>query len=284
MITSRNIDISIDEFKTIRDFIYDKSGMYFPDSKKYLLDDRISKRMSVLDFDKFDKYFYYIKYDSSREAELTKLFDEVTINETSFYRNLPQITALQKSILPELIEAKKAAGSKSLKIWSAACSSGEEPYTIAIVLREILGITFSTWDIDIIATDISSAIIDKAKEGKFNKNALRNTPQGIIDKYFTERNGSYYINLDIKKRVNFQNLNLVDRMKMRMIRNVDVVFCRNVLIYFDLQSKKRVVSSLYNSLANNGYLFIGHSESLHGVSAAFKLVHLTNTMVYKKTR
>lgn len=279
------LDLSQDDFVKIRDFIYEKSGMFFADSKKYLVEDRICRRMNELLIDKFDNYYYFIKYDPGKEQELVKLFDEVTTNETYFYRNLPQIEALQEVILPEIIEQKKKSGSKTLKLWSAACSSGEEPFTMAMVLEEILGPSIKTWNIQILATDISNAILEKAATGIYNKNSLRSLPPDKLPKFFNSFGDSdYKIKDHIKTMVDFQNVNLVDRMKMRMIRDFDVIFCRNVLIYFDVESKKQVISSLYNSLSNNGYLFIGHSESLHGISTAFKLVHLKNAMVYKKEK
>lgn len=273
-----------DEFKEMRDYIYIKSGMYFPDSKKYLIDSRVTSRMEELSLDSLDAYLYYLKYDPKKEAELTKLLDEVTINETSFFRNMPQIDALKNIVLPNIIESKKEAGIKNINIWSAACSSGEEPYTIAIILKEVLGYSINTWNINLLATDINTEVLEKAKKGVYTRNSLRNTPDDIKKKYFTENKDNFIISSEIKDRINFQRLNLVDRMKTRLIRSQDIIFCRNVLIYFDLESKKRVVSSLYNSLANNGHLFIGHSESLHGVSSAFKLMHLKGCMVYKKDR
>ncbi|MBN1970189.1 MAG: protein-glutamate O-methyltransferase CheR [Candidatus Delongbacteria bacterium] len=278
------LDFTENEFKKIRDFIYETSGMYFPDNKKYLIDDRISKRLESLRLDSVDSYIHYLKFDRNKATELNNLFDAVTINETSFYRNIPQIEALQKIILPELIETKIKSGIKSIKLWSAACSSGEEPYTMSMVLKEILGSSFNSWNIEILATDISIAILEQAKRGVYNSNALRNTPPEIVSKYFISQGRDFVLNNEIKSKVKFINLNLMDRMKMRMIRSVDVIFCRNVLIYFDVQSKKQVISSLYSSLSEDGYLFIGHSESMHGISSAFKLVHMKNTMVYKKQR
>ncbi len=278
------LQLSIEEFHSIRDFIYEKSGMYFSDAKKYLVEDRISRRMNQLKIDKVENYLYYLKYDIARDEEIKKLFDEVTTNETYFYRNIPQITAFEDQILSDVIKEKSAKNDFTLRVWSAACSSGEEPYTLAMVIKEKLGISSRKWKIVIIATDISNAILDKAKAAVYNKNSLRNVPPKLIDRHFSEKDGMYYLNPDIKKMVAFQNMNLVDRMKMRMIRSVDVIFCRNVLIYFDVNSKKQVISSLYNSLVNNGHLFIGHSESLHGISNSFKLVHLKNTMLYKKSK
>ena len=281
---TKKIELTIDEFKKIRDFIYEKSGLFFADSKKYLVDDRINRRMKELELDKVEAYFHFIKHDVNKDTELTKLFDEVTTNETYFFRNVPQIDSYKLIVLPELIKSKKAEGKKEIKIWSAACSSGEEPYTLAVVLTELLGADIINWKIQIIATDISNLIIEKAKLGRYTKNTLRNFPPNLVKKYFIEKDNFFEISEKIKKNITFQYLNLVDRMKMRLIRNIDVIFCRNVLIYFDTDSKKQVISSLYSSLNDNGYLFIGHSESLHGCSSNFKLVHLKNTMVYKKGR
>ncbi len=281
---SKKIELTLDEFKKLRDFIYEKSGMFFADSKKYLVDDRINRRMKELNLDKVETYLHFLKYDTNKDKELTKLFDEVTTNETYFYRNIPQIDSYREVVLPEIIKNKIAEGKKELKIWSAACSSGEEPYTLAVVLHELLGADLKNWNIEILGTDISNSILEKARIGRYTKNTLRNFPPHLARKYFSEKENYFEILDVIKKGITFQFVNLVDRMKIRMIRNIDIIFCRNVLIYFDVASKKQVISSLYNSLNNNGYLFIGHSESLHGISTTFKLVHLKNTMVYKKER
>ncbi|PID26863.1 MAG: chemotaxis protein [Candidatus Cloacimonadota bacterium] len=275
-------NLTIEEFKKIRDFIYESSGIYFTEDMKYIVDEKIANRLSRLNLNSIDAYIKYLNFDKKRESELNRLFDAVTINETSFFRNMPQIDALKNILIPEIIAKKEKDRNKSLKIWSAACSSGEEPYTISILLREILGYSYQNWNIEILATDISNEILEKARTGIYNQTAMRNTSSDIISKYFTKRENLYRINSDVRCNIKFLNLNLMDKLKMRMIKGVDIILCRNVLIYFDLKSKSQVISSLYRSLSDGGYMFIGHSESLHGVENSFSFVHLKNTIAYQK--
>ncbi|PIE77627.1 MAG: chemotaxis protein [Candidatus Delongbacteria bacterium] len=275
-------NLTIEEFKKIRDFIYESSGIYFTEDMKYIVDEKIANRLSRLNLNSIDAYIKYLNFDKKRDSELNRLFDAVTINETSFFRNMPQIDALKNILIPEIIAKKEKDRNKSLKIWSAACSSGEEPYTISILLREILGYSYQNWNIEILATDISNEILEKARTGIYNQTAMRNTSSNIISKYFTKRENLYRVNSDVRCNIKFLNLNLMDKLKMRMIKGVDIILCRNVLIYFDLKSKSQVISSLYRSLSDGGYMFIGHSESLHGVENSFSFVHLKNTIAYQK--
>ena len=279
--TAQAPKLADDKFRMIRDLIYEMSGMYFGDGKKYLMESRLARRLGACGLKTYDEYYYFIKYDPGRAQEINRLFDEVTINETSFFRNPPQLDAFAKKILPGIVAEKEQKNTRNLRIWSAACSSGEEPYSLGIYVLESLKFSLPKWKVEIHASDLSEEILQKAKTGLYGDNSLRNTTPTYRSRYFVQANGKYAIRDEVKQLVQFQQINLSDKLKMRSMRGMDVIFCRNVLIYFDMESKKRVIAHLYDSLNPGGYMFIGHSESLHGVSKAFKLVHFPKAMVYQ---
>ncbi len=279
---SDSICMSDEQFITLRDFIYEKSGIFFADNKKHQLESRLTLRLKANNISDYDKYYYILRYDQDADNELKMLFDSVTTNETSFFRSPPQIQALKDIVLPELVALKKNAGQQQLNIWSAGCSTGEEPYTIAMVIRDFFGEELDQWDIKIIANDISQKAIDSAEKGVYAEYALRSAPQEIKDKYFTNENNSYAVSDTIKQMVQFSYLNFSDTAGIVEVPVFDIVFCRNVLIYFDDNLKKDFVAQLYEKVASGGFLFIGHSESLHNISRAFKIVHFPGALGYKK--
>ncbi len=260
-------------FREIRDLIYERSGIYIPDSKKYLIENRLSRRLEEKGLKDFEQYLGLLRADPS---ELSRLFDSITTNETYFFREHQQIEVLINELVPKIVETKK---SRDVRIWSAACSTGEEPYTIAIVfLEKMPGLRF-----EILASDISEAVLNTARKGVYTSYSVRNVPSILLNKYFRQ-NGqmSFEIATTLKKFINFSNINLMDEKKMRSIKNMDVIFCRNVLIYFNEAAKKKTVSLLYDSLKPGGYLFVGTSESLHNVTRAFRPLIYDKVIVYQK--
>ncbi len=279
----QDLKISDEEFGLLRDFIYAQSGIYIRENRKYLLENRLANRLKELNLKNFGEYYYFLKYDPGRKQELSKLFEVITTNETSFFRNPPQIEVLQKKILPEVLDSRRRENSKKLHIWSAGCSTGEEPYTLAIILYEVLGREISKWDVKITANDLSPGVIKSAQRGIYSKYALRTTPQEITDRYFQEEAGKYKVSPEVKELVQFGELNLSDRFQVKRVERSHIIFCRNVIIYFDDDMKKNVINSFYDNLLPGGYLFIGHSESLHNISRAFTPLHHPGAIVYRKT-
>jgi chemotaxis protein methyltransferase CheR len=271
-----------DDFKTVREYIYEKSGIWFADNKKYLVESRLCKRMYELGIGNYKDYFYRVKYDASNK-EFEALMNVVTTNETSFFRNPPQLKAFSEEVLPLIIKEKgrQQKGARRLKIWSAGCSTGEEPYTIGIILLEVLRSTIG-WDIEIIANDISQHVLYAARKGVYRDLTLRSTEPRIINNYFIREDKSYRIKDEVKRLIKFNHINLNDPRQTNTIADCDVVFCRNVMIYFSDEIKKSLVKQFYKSLRPGGYLFIGHSESLHGISKSFKLEYFKNALVYQK--
>lgn len=274
--------MSDETFRLLRDFIYEHSGIFFSDNKKSQLENRLSLRLKVNNLPDFDKYYYLLKYDPQASRELRALFDSVTTNETSFFRSPPQIQAFQEKALPEILGKRAAQGEKVLRIWSAGCSTGDEPYTLGMVVWEVLGEKMPEWDVKIFASDISEKALKSARAAVYNDYTLRSVPPDIKKKYFIQEGPQFRVCDDIRMLVELQYLNFNDEKRVKLMRGFDIIFCRNVLIYFDDAAKKRFVSQLYDNLNPGGYLFIGHSESLHNISRAFKLVHFPGALGYKK--
>lgn len=268
-------------FREMREFIYQKTGIYYQDNKKYLLESRISKRLQALRMDRFEQYVDLIKFGAGREDEKKYLFDAITINETYFFRNEPQFEIMEKTLIPEILKAK-AAGRSKLRVWSAASSSGEEAHTIAMIFLERIKPKYPNVELEVVGTDISPSVIETARKGVYREYSVRNMPKNYLEKYFTAADGRYTVVEPVRKLVRFEHLNLYDQPRMRMMNSFDVVFCCNVLIYFDAKSKIQVVSNLYDSLNRGGYLFIGYAESLHGISSAFKVINFPKAITYKK--
>ncbi len=273
--------LSDDLFKTFRQFIYTRTGIFFADNKKYLLESRVNRRLMALSLDSFGNYYKALT-NGQGDAELSHLINSITINETFFFRNEPQFIALEESILPELISKRKEDGSNKIRIWSAASSTGEEAYTIAMIITEKILPRFPQIKFEIVGTDINTQAIDTARKAVYKEYAIRNIPKNYLEKYFHRDGEKFILSEEIKKMVDFKQLNLFDKSSMRMMRGIDVTFAANVLIYFDFNSKQTVVSSIYDSLNKRGYFFVGYSETLYGLSQAFKPVHFEKAIAYVK--
>ncbi|XPV74944.1 MAG: CheR family methyltransferase [Desulfovibrio sp.] len=274
--------ISDEEFVQLRDFIYEECGIFVPDTRTYLLENRLSNRVRQLALKSFSEYYYYLRYDREKDTELKRLFEVVTTNETSFWRNPPQIEVFRDRVLAGLIEEQRKNGEKSLRIWSAGCSTGDEPYTIAMILCEQLGAEIQNWDIKIVANDLSSRVLDAARQGFYSDYSLRNTPEELIKKYFKHDGKRYVIDESLKRYIDFRMLNLKKRSELLSIERSHVIFCRNVIIYFDDEMKKQVVNTFYDNLLSGGQLLVGHSESLHNITRTLKPEHYPGTIVYRK--
>jgi chemotaxis protein methyltransferase CheR len=281
-LNSNKITLSVPSFETWRTYIYELCGIYFQDNKKYLLESRLLKRINHMKLNSFEEYLKYLKFNPQAKVERRYLYEAITINETFFFRNQPQLDALTSKIFTETIETKRKLGQKKIRIWSAASSSGEEAYSVAMVITDMIKPKFPDIQFEIVGTDINEDVLDRARNGVYKEYAIRNTPAFFLKKYFKSEGMNYIIDPKLKSMVKFTSLNLYDDIKMRSMANFDIIFCANVLIYFNAKSKIKVVSNLYNSLNRGGYLFIGYAETLHGISKAFKLESFPKTISYKK--
>ena len=272
--------MSDDEFRDIRDRIYSHCGIFFNDDTKYLLEKRLSGRLSPLGLNSFRDYYHFLKYDRNKDQEMADIMDVLTTNETYFFRESYQLAAFTDEIIPELVQAKSAGNNRVLRIWSAGCSTGEEPYTIAMLLRDMEAL--QEWKIEIIGTDISQRVLQHARRGVYSKSSFRATEESYINRFFYEYDNGLKVTDDIREMVTISHLNLFDKTRMMMLGKMDIIFCRNVIIYFDLAAKKRVVEEFHQSLNDGGFLLLGHSESLMNVTTLFTLRHFKNDMIYQK--
>jgi chemotaxis protein methyltransferase CheR len=278
---TKSVTMSPAQFEKLRDVVYKRSGIYFQDSKKYVLESRLSRRLEELEFEDFDQYILFLTAGPYQTDEFQEMFNRITINETSFFRNEPQLDVFEKQVLPELIEAKKS--SKTLRIWSAACSSGEEPYTLAIQIHRSLGVRLSDWKIEILGTDISEKVLMTAQSGKYPHYSVRSVNPMVLNRYFKQDGSLYELDPTIQSMVHFQKLNLKDVLAAKRFGTWDVIFCRNVMIYFDDDMKSRCAKLFHDQLQNDGTLFIGHSETLRNLSVSFEALPYPQGFAYKKS-
>ncbi len=280
---SNAADLRDPAYLKIRDLIYQISGIYQPEEKLYLLASRCARRMGVVNAKTPADYLEHLTARGNREAELRLLLNEITIGETYMFRSPPQLEALRTVILPQIIQAKGAIGFKRLRFWSAACSTGEEPYTLAMFLLEEKDKMLAGWTFDILATDLNDNSLTAAKAGIYGEYALRGTTELLRKKYFTTYDSKrLQVTEQLKSIIRFDRVNLHDDSKMTFLKGMDIIFCCNVLIYFDLASKRKVMQHFHSNLLPGGYLFMGHAESLYQVDDRFRLVHFPGAIGYWK--
>ncbi|MDX1763894.1 MAG: protein-glutamate O-methyltransferase CheR [bacterium] len=267
-------------YRLIRELIYKHCGLAFDEQSRYLLEKRLSNRLIKHQISDFQRYYHFLMYDRNRDQELKEIIDLLTVNETYFFREDRQLKAFSQEILPEISERKKAERSRSLRIWSAGCSTGEEPYTLAILILQT-GL-FRDSDVEIFASDISQRVLKVARKGEYKASSFRTTDPYYIRKYFTQVGETSRIIDPVRRLVNFGYLNLFDHGRIAMLGTMDLIFCRNVIIYFDKEAKQKVMLQFEQRLRKGGYLLLGHSESLINISNAFRLKHLKHDMVYEK--
>lgn len=273
--------LSNETFGLLRDIIYAKCGIQFGDTKKYLLETRLARRLEEKNLKTFEDYYYYLMYDPDKAKELTHLLNCIVTNETSFFRDPAQLEAFRRGVVPKVVEEKARSGAKTLKVWSAASSTGEEPYTLAMMLMEDL--SSKGFSLEVLGSDISDRVLKSAETAVYERYSLRNTPEAFLGKYFVPSGPeSYTVAKKVRDIVKYRKVNLVDSIETRMIRGMDIIFCRNVLIYFDDASKKKAVTHLYDSLNKGGYLFVGFSETLHNITRLFRPVSIERSVVYQK--
>ncbi|MFY9905656.1 MAG: protein-glutamate O-methyltransferase CheR [Terriglobales bacterium] len=267
----------------IRDLVYRISGIYHAEEKIYLLTSRCARRMSALELTNPAEYLEHLTVRGNRDAELRLLLNEITIGETYMFRHPAQLEALRNVILPQILQAKGVHGLKRLRFWCAGCSTGEEPHTLAMFLLEEKEKLLAGWSFDILATDLNDNSLEAARAGIYGEYALRSTNDRLRAKYFKDvGDKKLQANDLLKSLIRFDRINLRDDTKMLFQKGMDVIFCCNVLIYFDLASKRRVVQHFHANLMPGGYLFLGHAESLFQVDDTFRLMHFTGTTAYWK--
>jgi chemotaxis protein methyltransferase CheR len=270
--------IADSDFVRFRDFFYRKTGIMFADNKRYFVDKRVQERMLVSGQPLFRDYFNTLRFQASG-AEFQALVNLMTVNETYFYREEYQFRCLVRSILPEIVR-RKAPGAP-VRIWSVPCSTGEEPYSIAFQLLDTWP-DVDTYDIEIVASDIDTTVLDQAKRGLYGERAVQHVPKPTLERYTRRKAGAYEVIPDIRDSIAFARVNLSDPLSTRQFRNFDVVFCRNLLIYFDDASRRDAAQTIYDALNPGGFVCLGHSESMSRISALFELRKFAEAIVYQK--
>jgi chemotaxis protein methyltransferase CheR len=277
-------DIRLDatEFRLLRDLFNQHCGIQFGPEARPVLERRLRERVSVLGLSSFSEYYQLLRFHSRGRAELDEAIELVTINETYFFREEYQLRALKDEILPMLTGGAGGVpvGRPRLSLWSAGCSTGEEVYSIAIAAKESPA-TFGR-EIRVFGSDISRRCVAAARRGVYGPSAFRAAPLDLRRRYFIERPDGAHISDEIRSICQFGQLNLLDATRAAIVGRVDVIFCRNVLIYFDDSARRRVIEMFYERLSPGGFLLLGHSESLLNVTTAFELVHLREDLVYRK--
>jgi len=275
----RCLPLADDVFRLLRDFVQDYCGIFFDYDAKYVLERRLSRRLQILHMKDFKEYYRFLLYDRRRDEEMANVVDVLTVNETYFFREATQLLAFSQEILPELRE--RNGGRRKLRIWSAGCSTGEEPYTIAMLILE--NGLFLGWDVEVVGSDINQRVLHVARRGVYRRNSFRVTERKYMERYFDEEEpGSWRIRDNVRRLVQFGSLNLLDPLKTRFVETMDVIFCRNVFIYFGQDARKKVVCNFFDRIQPGGYLLLGHAESLMNISTDFTLKHFRRDMVYQK--
>ncbi|MDB5069366.1 MAG: methyltransferase, CheR-type [Candidatus Eremiobacteraeota bacterium] len=268
------LDISDGEFVVLRDLIRERFGIWYDDQKRFLLLSRLSTRLAKRGFETYDAYVRFLRFDSRREEEWSDLASALSNNETYFFRERAQLKALAAHILDEFLKR-----SSRVRLWSSACSSGEEPYSLAMTLLETGKITDAM--LSIRATDISSRVLELADKGFYRALSFRATEPAMIQKWFHPQGDGFVIDDRIKRLVSFARLNLLEAQRVAAEGPFDAIFCRNVLIYFDKPTQKRVVESFAKALRPGGYLFLGHAESLFHLTDLYEPIVGPDAIVYR---
>ena len=277
------LGLSRAELEPFETFLFNRTGFRFDRQRRIALDVAILSRMSALGLDSSREYYDALRFHEKRHEEFQELLSLVTVSETSFFRNRPHFEALRKHILPELVE-RRGASNRSIKIWSAGCSTGEEPYSIAIVCLEALP-ALDAWKTEILATDIVKRVITVARQRVYAAHSLRQMDPAVADAYFAKIGPDRYeLSQRVRKRVKFLQADLTREPQTGLIgAGWDIIFCRNVLIYFTDEAFHSVVRHFHQILNPGGYLFLGHAEMLSGmVENEFLLRELESTFVYQK--
>jgi chemotaxis protein methyltransferase CheR len=282
MARAADLILTAEQFDQLRELIYRALGLAFEAGKEFFLAKRVERRMAALALDAASDYVFHLRCCDPDGAEMQELANLITTNETYMFREYEQLAAFSDFCLPDVMARKVKAGDRRLRIWSAGCATGDEPYTLAIILRECIS-DLTAWQPQIVATDIDQHVLATARRGVYGERGVRLVPQEYVGRHIIdEGGGSYQIHPDTKRLVEFQHLNLHARDEMRGMRRFDFIFCRNVLIYFDDVSRRAVVDHFYNALNPGGYLFLGHSESVGRISTAFTLVNGGGLLSYRK--
>jgi chemotaxis protein methyltransferase CheR len=269
------------EYEALCEFLRERTGLSFGENKRYYVERRVVDRMAAVGVRGFGDYLDLLRFQASGE-ELQLLVNQMTVNETYFFREKYQFDCLVNSALDEVVRTRKPGD--RIRVWSAGCSTGEEPYSIAIMLLEFWK-RVDDFEIELHASDIDSRALARAREGIYEERSLQFLPPPLVSKYFTAvAPGRWRIIEDLRGSIDFSHINLMDPEQVRRFRDVDVIFCRNMLIYFDDLGRREVAAGFYDALAPGGFVFLGHSESMSRMSSLYTPRRFPEAIVYQKPR
>ena len=275
---ARAVHVTLDDVRRLCEFLYRRTGMSVDDSKRYFIDRRLAERIATTGSGSFQSYFAMLRSDADHEIE--QLINAFTVNETYFYREDQQLRCMTSHLLGELLRRK--GRSEAIRIWSIPCSTGEEPYSIAMWLMENWS-EVDNYNIEIVASDIDTRALKLAAEGTYGNRALMRLSRHMIDRYFERVDGDLVrIDPGLRESVQFTRANLIDGQDMARYRDFDIVFCRNVLIYFDDASRRTAAENLYDCLRPGGYICLGHSETMSRISPLFSVCRFPEAIVYQR--
>jgi chemotaxis protein methyltransferase CheR len=270
-----------EEFRLLRDFIHERFGLFFEDTQRASLRARLAGRLQALDLASFEDYYHYLRFGPQRQEELSHMVSHLTNNETYFYREMPQLQVFADHVLKQLKDRKAREGGRSLRILSAGCSTGEEALSLAMIVYDSAQF-FWNWDVQVTGLDVDEAALEKARRGVYHQNSFRAMSPALLDRHFVRQGSSALVKEGVRKLVSFRQGNLLDPAGFLGLEDLDVVFCRNVLIYFSDAAILRAVRQFQALLRPGGYLFLGHAESLSRVTDMFTPIRFQGAMVYQK--
>jgi len=272
-------EMSAEEFRLLRDHVYAHCGILVREDMKFVMERRLWPRLEALGLRDFTGYHRYLRYDAQRRVELEAAVEALTTHETYFFREPNQLTAFTDEVMPAL--QQRNAPIKRLRIWSAGCSTGEEAYTLAMLLQQSR--RFEGWDVEVHGTDISRRVLATARRAEYGPSSLRAAPPDQVSRFFVPLGGSKVrVKDEVRAWVSFGQLNLLDTEACQLVPRMDAIFCRNVMIYFDVPARRRVLQAFHERLVPGGYLLLGHSENLLNLGVDFELVHLHGDLAYRK--
>lgn len=273
-----SVIISDEDFLKFKEYFYRKTGMLFEDSKRYFVDKRLVDRIEMTESVSFRSYFNTLRFEASGN-ELQQLINVMTVNETYFFREEYQFKCLVNSMMNEITSKKK--DKSPIRIWSVPSSSGEEPYSIAIYLLEYWS-DIDKWDVEIMSSDIDTKIISQAKIGHYSTRSVMHLSESLLNKYFRPNAGGYQICEDLRQAVEFNRVNIMDARDVQVYRDIDIIFCRNLLIYFDETSRRQAAEMFFDAMKEGGFICLGHSESMSRISSLFRVRKFPDAIVYQK--
>lgn len=267
------------DFEKFAEFFYRKSGIRFDTAKRYFVDKRLLERMAATGAETFREYFVALRFEASG-GELQQLVNAMTVNETYFFREAYQFDCMVNHLLAEVVK-RKTPGER-IRIWSVPSSTGEEPYSIALYLLERWPL-INSYDVEILSSDIDTEVLAAAKRGVYSPRSVAQLPKAYLDKYFTPAgDGQWRISRDLVESVEFSHVNLTEANATRRFRDIDIVFCRNLLIYFDDLSRRLAAQAMFEAMSPGGFICLGHSESMSRISSLFQVRRFPDAMVHQK--